>query len=73
MKRFDQKEIDEIYEYAVNELECAYRDKPVCWQRLRYVLIDIDIANEPVEKFDIDSSRVPVIQSIIKKIGGDEI
>jgi len=71
MKRFDQKEIDEIYEYAVNELECAYRDKPV-W-RLRYVLIDIDIANEPVEKFDIDSSRVPVIQSIIKKIGGDEI
>ena len=60
---FSKKEIDEIYDSAVNFLECSYRGS----------FEDIDIANEPVEKFDLDAARVSVLQSIVKKIGGDSI
>ena len=63
MDRFSQTEIDEIYDYAVSVLECYYR--------VNYE--DIDLANEPVHKFDIDSKRVLIIQGIIKKIGGETI
>lgn len=60
---FTQDEIDEIYDASVNALECSYRGN----------YEDIDIANEPTEKFDIHSSRVLILQGIIKKIGGDTI
>ena len=62
-KIFAQNEIDEIYDSAVNALECSYRGD----------YEDIDIANEPVEKFDLYPDRVLVLQSIIKKIGGEKI
>lgn len=60
---FTGPELDEIYDSAVNVLECSYRGD----------YEDIDLANEPTEKFDIDAGRVSVLQSIVKKIGGDSI
>ena len=60
---FTKQELNEIYDAAVNELECSFHGS----------LEDIDVANEPVEKFDIDSNRIPTLQSIVKKIGGETI
>lgn len=54
-----KQELTEIYDYAVNELECAYKTGN---------LEDVDVAKEPPDKFDIeDPERVLRIQSIILK------
>lgn len=55
---FTKQEIIEIYDAAVNELECAY-----CGD-----LEDIDVAKEDASKFDIDDpKRILRLQSIILK------
>lgn len=63
MTDFSQEEMDEIYDMAVDFLECNYRGD----------IEDIDVANEPAEKFATGGPRIRVMQSIVKKIGGETI
>lgn len=58
--QFTKNEIQAIYDTGVSFLENMYRGD----------YEDIDLAYEPVKKFDAEEKEIKLWQSIIVKIGG---